>query len=74
MGIFDAGREFVYDLKRPGNGIYLFVIKGAFLLDGHRLEARDGLGITDTKEIRLKAAEPGSQILIMDVPMENKPQ
>jgi quercetin 2,3-dioxygenase len=74
MGVFDAGREITYDLKRAGNGIYLFIIKGAFLLDGHRLEARDALGITDTREIKLKAAEQGSQILIMDVPMENKLQ
>jgi quercetin 2,3-dioxygenase len=74
MGVFDAGREITYDLKKEGNGIYLFVIKGAFLLDGHRLDARDGLGITDTPEIRLKAAEQGSQILIMEVPMDNKPK
>jgi quercetin 2,3-dioxygenase len=72
MGIFDAGREFTYDRKRTGNGIYLFVLEGAFLLDGHRLERRDGLGITDMDRLNLKAAEQGSQILIMDIPMENK--
>jgi redox-sensitive bicupin YhaK (pirin superfamily) len=71
LGTFDAGRDIQYDLKKKGDGIYLFVIEGAFLLDGHRLETRDGLGITDTDTISLKAAEAGSRILIMEVPMEN---
>jgi quercetin 2,3-dioxygenase len=74
LGTFDAGREIQYDLKKPGNGIYLFVIDGAFLLDGHRLEKRDGLGIVDTETLNLKAAEPGSRILIIEVPMKNNLQ
>lgn len=71
MGVFDAGREFTYHRKKTGNGIYLFIIAGAFLLDGHRLERRDGLGITGSDNLKLKAIEQGSQILVMDVPMEN---
>jgi redox-sensitive bicupin YhaK (pirin superfamily) len=74
MGAFDAGRKFRYDLKRPGNGVYLFVIDGAFNYNGQRLETRDGLGITDVDSIDLEAAEQGSRILIMDVPMKNNIQ
>jgi|SRR5579859_7050768 len=74
MGTFDAGRKFTYDLKKAGNGIYLFVIEGAFLYNGQRLEQRDGLGITDTENLHLEAAEQGSRILIMDVPMKNNIQ
>ncbi len=74
LGTFDTGREFEYDLRKQGNGVYLFVIEGAFLYDGKRLEARDGLGVTDTAALRLKAAEPGSKILIMEVPMKTKLQ
>jgi redox-sensitive bicupin YhaK (pirin superfamily) len=74
MGAFDAGREFTYDRKKAGNGIYLFIIAGVFLLDGHRLERRDGLGITGADSLKLKAVEQGSRILIMDVAMENKLQ
>jgi hypothetical protein len=70
LGTFDAGREFEYELKKQGNGIYLFVIEGAFLYDGKRLESRDGLGVTDTAGLKLKAAEQGSRILIMEVPMK----
>jgi quercetin 2,3-dioxygenase len=69
LGTFDAGREFEYDVKKQGNGVYLFVIEGAFLFDGRRLETRDGLGVTDAGTLKLKAAEQGSKILLMDVPM-----
>jgi redox-sensitive bicupin YhaK (pirin superfamily) len=74
MGTFDAGRKIVYHLKKAGNGIYLFVLDGAFLYNGQRLEARDGLGITDVDSIDIEAAEAGSRILIMDVPMKNNIQ
>lgn len=74
MGTFDAGRKFTYQPKKPGNGIYLFVIDGAFLYNGQRLEKRDGLGVTDVDTLDLEAAEQGSRILIMDVPMTNNIQ
>ncbi|HXB09648.1 MAG TPA: pirin family protein [Puia sp.] len=74
MGTFDAGRKIGYQLKKPGNGIYLFVIDGAFLYNGQRLETRDALGITDVDSIDIEAAEQGSRILIMDVPMKNNIQ
>jgi redox-sensitive bicupin YhaK (pirin superfamily) len=72
MGRFDADAAFSYKRKRKDNGVYLFVIKGAFLVDGQRLEARDGLGITDLDTITLRSVDKDSEILIMDVPMKNK--
>ena len=74
MGTFDAVRKFTYDVKKPGNGVYLFVIDGVFLYNGERLDTRDGLGITGTDSINIEAAEQGSRILIMEVPMKNNIQ
>jgi redox-sensitive bicupin YhaK (pirin superfamily) len=74
MGTFDAGSKFEYEVRKPGNGVYLFVIDGAFLYNGQRIESRDALGITDVSELHLEAAEPASRILIMDVPMKNNIQ
>jgi quercetin 2,3-dioxygenase len=72
-GRFDAEKEFSYERKNTGNGIYLFVIKGSFrTADGQRLEARDGLGITGADSVTLRSQQPDSEILIMDVPMHNK--
>jgi hypothetical protein len=72
MGRWDAGREFTYQLKKKGNGIYFFVISGSFDVDGQKLEARDGLGITDGETVALQSQEDGSRILVIEVPMQNK--
>jgi quercetin 2,3-dioxygenase len=72
MGQWDAGREFIYELKKKGNGIYFFVISGSFAVDGQPLEARDGLGITDRETVAVRSQEAHSQILVIEVPMQNK--
>lgn len=74
MGRFDEGKTISYERKRKENGVYLFVIKGSFLVDGVRLDARDGLGIEDADGIALQSLEEGAQVLVMDIPMENKIQ
>jgi redox-sensitive bicupin YhaK (pirin superfamily) len=72
LGVFDAGVEFGYALKRKGNGIYLFVIKGSFQAEGQRLGERDALGITGAETTGLRSLEAGSEILVIEVPMDNK--
>lgn len=70
MGRFDKGKEIVYQLRKPGNGIYLFVIEGSFTVDGQRIDRRDGLGLTDLTETTIMALDNNSELLIMEVPME----
>ncbi|HTR31103.1 MAG TPA: pirin family protein [Puia sp.] len=72
LGKFDPGLEFEYKLKRNGNGIYLFAIRGSFQAEGQRLEARDALGVTGVQAIRLRSLEPDSELLVIDVPMNNE--
>jgi quercetin 2,3-dioxygenase len=71
-GRWDAGKEFTYQLKKKGNGIYFFVIGGSFDVNGQSLEARDGLGMTQTETVNLRSREAGSEILVIEVPMKNK--
>ncbi len=73
-GRFDEGKEETYTIRKQGNGAYVFVIKGSFEVDGQQLAARDGLGISDTDAFVFRSLEPGSELLIMDVPMQNKLQ
>jgi redox-sensitive bicupin YhaK (pirin superfamily) len=72
LGSFDAGVEFGYELKKEGNGVYLFVVKGAFQANRQRLDARDGLGISGEEPIRLRSLEASSEMLVIEVPMTNK--
>lgn len=70
LGTFDANAGTSYTIKKEGNGVYAFVIKGSFTVAGVELNERDGLGITDTDAFDLTALSPDSEILLMDVPMK----
>lgn len=70
IGTFDEGVSTHYQIKKEGNGVYAFVLKGSFSLDGQPLETRDGYGIWNTEGFELKALSPDAEILLMDVPME----
>lgn len=69
IGTFDIGTTANYDIKRQGNGVYAFILKGDFEIDGQTVNQRDGLGIWNTKSIALKALTQDAEILLMDVPM-----
>ncbi len=70
MGIFDKDFQAAYQLKKAGNGIYVFVIKGSFTVDGQTLSEKDGLGIADTNSITITANDDQAELLIMEVPMD----
>jgi len=69
LGRFDAGKSGTYTLKRPGNGVYAFVLRGSVEIAGQSLQERDGLGIWDTGSLTWKALSQDAEILLMDVPM-----
>jgi hypothetical protein len=69
MGKFEEGVTTNYTLKKAGNGVYAFVIKGSFTIDNTGLHDRDGLGIWDTETIGIKSGSTDSEILLMEVPM-----
>jgi redox-sensitive bicupin YhaK (pirin superfamily) len=66
---FDQEKELRHSLHMPGNGIYIFVLKGEVSVAGQELSERDGLGIWDTDTISIKA-KPGAELLLMEVPMQ----
>ncbi len=70
LGVFDKDFESDYRLKMAGNGVYAFVINGHFTIENNILGARDGLGITDTTNFRLKSDSQDSEILLIEVPMK----
>lgn len=67
--VLEAGREVGYALKRPGNGIYIFVVKGSVRAADTDLSERDALGILDVKEISISSTTP-AELLIFEVPMQ----
>jgi redox-sensitive bicupin YhaK (pirin superfamily) len=69
MGHFDKDVQTKYQIKKAGNGVYVFVIKGSVTVEGQELENRDGFGIWDVAEINLKVTSADTEILLMDLSM-----
>lgn len=69
LGSFDKDYAADYTIKKNGNGVYAFILKGDFTIDGNELHERDGLGIWNTSKISLKSNSKDSEVLLMEVPM-----
>jgi hypothetical protein len=68
LGNFDEGNTTVYKIKKPGNGIYAFIIEGDAEINGQQLNKRDGFGIWDISTLNFKSITK-SKVLLMEVPM-----
>ena len=69
LGDFDKVTSIDYELKREGNGVYVFVIEGNFNVSNQKLNKRDALGVWNTDIISFKA-QPNSRVLLVEVPMK----
>lgn len=68
LGYFNQGKTTDYSIRRNGNGVYVFVLKGTMEINGQLLNTRDAIGVWEVEQISLKA-DKDSEILLMDVPM-----
>lgn len=68
IGSFDANQSIDYSLKNRQNGVYLFIISGEIEIDGMSAQTRDGIGITESENLKINVVKP-TEILIMEVPM-----
>lgn len=68
LGKFDKGISAKYDVRKKGNGLYAFILKGGVTINGNGLQTRDGFGIWnfDTLDIM---ADSDAEFLLMEVPM-----
>jgi redox-sensitive bicupin YhaK (pirin superfamily) len=68
MGEFEAGKEIKYEIKTPGNGVYVMVLDGSVNINHCKLNKKDALGVYNTSSITIET-EAHSSLLIMDIPM-----
>lgn len=69
MGIFTGRAETTYNPCNKANGIFAFVISGAFEIQGCLMEERDGLALWDTKEIEMEALSENAILLLIEAPL-----
>ena len=70
IGKLDKGIETEYTIKKKDNGIYIFIIEGDTNVEGLNLNKRDGIGISGTDKIKIKAIND-CELLVLDIPMQN---
>lgn len=58
-----------YSFHKTNSGVYAFVIKGSVTINNQSLQERDGLGITETDSLIIKA-DADAELLLMEVPMQ----
>lgn len=64
----DAGTSVPYTIKRKGNGVYIFNLRGKLIVNDQLLEERDGFGLWNLDNFSLRA-ESATEFLLIDVPM-----
>ena len=68
LGDFDQTTATEYQIKKHGNGVYVFVIDGSFTVADKVLKKRDALGVWEADKISF-VAQPHSKVLLVEVPM-----
>lgn len=64
----DKDEELEYPVQKLGNGVYFFILEGSMEIDGEQLTRRDGIGIWETSDVKIKATED-LEVLAIEVPM-----
>jgi redox-sensitive bicupin YhaK (pirin superfamily) len=68
VGTLDSGVALDYQVKKAGNGVYAFVLRGEVTINGQPLGPYDGLGTWNTEVLHLKASS-AAEVLLLDVPL-----
>lgn len=69
LGKFTQAVTKTYQIKKPGNGVYVFVISGSVRIGDTILHQRDAMGISSTEAFEMQIEKEG-EILLIDVPMD----
>jgi redox-sensitive bicupin YhaK (pirin superfamily) len=72
IGKYAGREESIYKMSDARNGLFVFVLEGAFEVQYRLLHARDGLALWEAEEIELEALSNDAIILVMEVPLEEK--
>lgn len=67
IGIYDGRKEGTFTLKDANNGIFVFVLNGAFEIENRLLEAKDGLALEKTQTIEWESLSQNAMLLVIEV-------
>jgi hypothetical protein len=68
IGIYEARKEGFYSLKNNSNGVFVFVINGAFEVENRLLESKDGLSLSGIDSFEWEALSQNALLLVLEIP------
>lgn len=68
IGKFSGRGETVYNLRHPSNGLFFFVIEGAFEVEGRLLHSRDALALHELPDAETEALSNEALLLVLEIP------
>jgi redox-sensitive bicupin YhaK (pirin superfamily) len=73
IGKYKGREEEIYKMSSEANGLFVFVIEGAFEVQYRLLHARDGLALWNVKEVEWEALSNDAIILVMELLLQKEP-
>jgi len=70
IGLSDGRKQGSFTLRNAKNGIFVFVVNGAFEVEDRLLEAKDGLALKETEKIEWEALSENAILLVIEVPIK----
>jgi hypothetical protein len=70
IGMYEGRSEGNYTLKNTNHGLFVYVIRGAFEVQGRLMEYRDGLSLWNTNEIEFEALSNNAIILLLEIKLK----
>lgn len=61
--------KFSYNVRIPGNGVFVYIIDGETSVSGNELHKRDAIGISETGSFQVEA-KADARILFVEIPMK----
>jgi hypothetical protein len=66
---FGGREELHYQLKNKENGIFVFIINGAFEFENRLLEAGDSLSLKEIESVEWEALSENAMLLLIEIPL-----
>ncbi|TDQ06977.1 pirin family protein [Pedobacter metabolipauper] len=67
IGQFDGRSEICYQLQQKGAALFLFVISGAFEIEGRLLETGDALALWDLEQAEIEALSNYATLIVLEL-------
>ena len=66
---FDGRKELHYQLKNKQNGIFVYIINGAFEFENRLLESGDALSLKETEDVEWESLSENAMLLLIEIPL-----